>query len=527
MLHRRSFVSLAAASALARPALAQSARAKTLRIVPQAGLSALDPIWTGAAVTQAHGYCVFDTLYALDAHFVPMPQMAAGHSVSDDGLTWTITLRDGLAFHDGTPVRAADCVASLKRWAARDSFGQALAAHVDAWRSVDDKTFAIRLRQPFPMMLYALGKPATSVPFIMPERLAAIDPAKQITEMVGSGPYRFVADEFVAGSRAVYAKFAGYVPRPEAPERTSGGKVAHFERVAWTAMPDSATALAALQAGEIDWWEQVLADALPLLKRERGIRIADGDPSGYIGILRFNASQPPFDNVKLRAAILRAVNQADYMGAITDNDPSAYTLCHSFIACGTPYGRPPGNDRMSDTPDLTAVRRAIDASGYRGEKIVILNPTDYPTIRPMGQITYDTLAKLGLNVDLVETDWGTLVQRRASRETVERGGWSIFHTWVQVVGSTAPPAINYIRGLGASGFAGWYRSPPVEDLTARWLAATTEADRLGAAAELQTVLADEAPVVPLGVFRIRTAYRSDLAGIVGGSGPFPWGVHRG
>lgn len=526
MLHRRSFVTLAAASALARPALARSSRATTLRVVPQAGLSSLDPIWTGAAVTQGHGYCVFDTLYALDANFAATPQMAAGHRVSDDGLTWTVTLRDGLAFHDGTPVRAADCVASLKRWAARDSFGQVLASAVDAWRAEDDKTFSIRTRQPFPMMLYALGKPATSVPFIMPERLAATDPGKQITEMVGSGPYRFVADEFVAGSRAVYAKFQDYVPRREAPERTAGGKVAHFERVEWTAMPDGATALAALRTGEIDWWEQVLADTIPLLKRDRNVRIADGDPSGYVGILRFNSSQPPFDNVRLRSAVLRAVNQADYMSAVTDNDSGAYTLCHSFIPCGTPYGQPPGNDRMSDAPDLEAVRASIEASGYKGERIVILNPTDYPTIRPMGQITYDTLVKLGLNADLVETDWGTLVQRRANREAVEKGGWSIFHTWVQAVGSTAPPAINYIRGLGASGFAGWYRSRPVEELTARWLAAATEGDRLRAAAQLQTVLAEEAPVVPLGVFRIRTAYRRDLAGIVEGSGPFPWGVRR-
>ncbi len=526
MLHRRSFVTLAAASALAGPAIARPASRTTLRIVPQAGLSSLDPIWTGAAVTQGHGYCVFDTLYALDAGFVPRPQMAVGHTVSDDGLTWTVTLRDGLAFHDGTPVRSADCVASLKRWAARDSFGQALGSVVEEWRIRDDRTFSIRTRQPFPMMLYALGKPVTSAPFIMPERLAATDPSKQITEMIGSGPYRFVADEFVAGSRAVYAKFAGYVPRPEPAVRTSGGKIAHFERVEWIAMPDSATALAALRTGEVDWWDQVLADVVPLLRSDRGVTVAEGDPSGYIGVLRFNASQAPFDDVRMRAAVLRAVNQADYMSAVTDNDATAYTLCHAFIPCGTPYGTPPGNDHMSDAPDLKAARALIAASGYAGQKIVILNPTDYPTIRPMGQITYDTLLKLGLNVDLVETDWGTLVQRRASREAVEKGGWSIFHTWVQAVGSTAPPAINYIRGLGASGFAGWYRSQSVETLTAKWLAATTEADRIGVADQIQTVLADEAPVVPLGVFRIRTAYRSDLAGIVEGSGPFPWGVRR-
>lgn len=526
MVSRRSLLSMAAASVLPRPALAQSARATTLRVVPQAGLTALDPIWTTAAVTQNHGYCVFDTLYGVDARFTPTPQMAAGHTVSEDGLTWTVTLRDGLTFHDGTPVRAVDCIASLKRWAARDTLGQSLVILVNEWQAKDDRTLLIRLKQPFPLMLYALGKPASNVPFIMPERLATTDPTKQITEMVGSGPYRFVQNEFVAGSKAVYAKFDRYVPAMGAAERTSGGKIAYFDRVEWTAMPDGAIASAALQAGEVDWWEQALADTIPLLKRNRSIKIGNGDPNGYVGLMRFNSAQPPFDNVKLRQAVLMATRQRDYMQTITNDDSSAYDLCHSFIACGTPYGVTPGRDRMSDEPDLKAARELVKTSGYAGEKIVVLNPADFPTIRPMGQITHDTLIRLGLNSELVETDWGTVVQRRGSRESVDKGGWSIFHTWIQAVGNTLPPTIIYTRGQGATGWFGWYENKAFETLNQQWLAARDESDRVRLAGEMQNISAEDAPSVPLGVFRIRTAYRSDLTGIVEGSGPFPWGVRR-
>lgn len=525
MLSRRSLLSVAAASVVA-PAVAQSTREKTLKFVPQAGLSSLDPIWTTAAVVQNHGFYVFDTLYGLDAKFNVVPQMAAGHGVSDDKLTWTVTLRDGLTFHDGAPVRAIDCIASLKRWAARDVLGQLLAAAVNEWIARDDKTLVIRLKQPFPLMLFALAKPATNVPFIMPERLAMTDPLKQITEMVGSGPYRFLTEDFVSGTRAAYAKFAGYRPAPGSPERTSGAKIAHFERIEWTAMPDSATALAALQTGEIDWWEQVLADTVPLLKRNRNIVVGDGDPNGYIGVVRFNSAQAPFNNAKLREAVLRAVNQADYLGAITNNDPTAYQTCHTTIPCGTPYSVTPASSGMSEAPDLARARELVKASGYDGEKIVILNPADFPTIRPMGQITHDTLSKLGLNSELLETDWGTVLQRRGSREPADKGGWSIFHTWFQAVGNTLPPMLSYTRGQGAAGWFGWYESKTAEALNQQWLAATTEEERLKLAGDIQNVAAQEAPVVPLGLFKIRTAYRNTLTGMVEGVSPFPWGVRR-
>ncbi|MFM7417360.1 MAG: ABC transporter substrate-binding protein, partial [Alphaproteobacteria bacterium] len=274
-MRRRDFLASTAAiaAAPAAPALAQTARARTLRFVPQANLTSLDPIWTTAAVTENHGWHIYDTLYGMTDDLRVAPQMAEGHTVSDNGLTWNIRLREGLRFHDGEPVRAQDCAASLARWSKRDTFGQSLGAVVDEWGVADDRTIRIKLKSRFPLLTEALGKPAAVVPFMMPERMAKTDPFQQITEHVGSGPYRFLASEYVSGSRAAYAKFDRYVPRQKAASRTAGGKVAHMDRVEWTIMPDSATAAAALQAGEIDWWEQINADLAPLLRRARGVEV--------------------------------------------------------------------------------------------------------------------------------------------------------------------------------------------------------------------------------------------------------------
>jgi peptide/nickel transport system substrate-binding protein len=452
--------------------------------------------------------------------------MAEGHTVSDDGLTWNIRLREGLRWHDGEPVRAQDCAPSLARWSRRDTFGQSLGAVVDAWEAADDRTIRVKLKSRFPLLLEALAKPAAVVPFMMPERLARTDPFQQVTEMVGSGPYRFLRDEYVSGSRVAYAKFDGYVPRQEAASRTAGGKVAHFDRVEWTIMPDSATASAALQAGEIDWWEQINADLAPRLRRTRGVEVAVLNTLGYIGVARFNHLHAPFNNPAIRRALLGAITQEDFLRGVTGNDPSAFKQCLSMWPCGTPYESTTANTAMQGARDLDAVRAAIRAAGYNGEKVVIINPTDFPTIGPFGQIMADLLKRLGMNVDLVETDWGSVVQRRASKEPPERGGWSIFHTWWPGV-SIINPAVNAtLRGQGDRGWFGWYDNPRVEAAASQWLLAETEAEQKRLADVIQRESFEQVPILPLGQFFISTAYRSGLSGFVPGSGAYPWNVRR-
>ena len=517
----RAGVAGAVAASLPRFAVGQPANARVLRFVPQANLTVLDPIITTAAVTANHGWMVWDTLFGVNAAQQARPQMAEGYTVSDDGRTYLIKLRDGLKWHDGEPVRAQDCAASLARWAVRDTFGQTAAKSVDTWGVADDRTVKITLKRPFPLLIDAI---AVQNSFIMPERMAKTDPYKAITEFVGSGPYRFLKDEFVTGSSAAWEKFDGYVPRQEPAVWSSGGKVAHFQRIEWKIIPDSATASAALQNGEVDWYEQAQADLVPLLKKNKDIVIGASNPQGYIGGLRFNHLHPPFNDVRLRRAVLTAVNQEDYMRAIMGNDSSAWRICRSQYPCGTAYGTEV--DLPVQRGDLETARKMLKEAGYTDQKAVIINPSDFPTIGPLGDITYDMFKKLGINAELQTTDWGSVVQRRATKETVDKGGWSVFHTWFTGGFILNPVVTAPFRGLGAAGWFGWYENPQVEQLTQEWLDAKDDDARKKIAMAIQLENYRQVPTVTLGQFQIPTAYRTSLAGKLEFTGPLFWNVKR-
>ena len=526
-LSRRSVLSAAGTALLplAAPHVSRAAGIRTLRFVPQANLSVLDPVFASAAVAMGHGYCVFDTLYGVDGNLRPHPQMAEGASVSDDGRTWTIRLRDGLRFHDGTPVRAIDCAASLERWSKRDTFGRTLGLAVEKFGAADDRTILITLKRPFPRLLDAIGKPHSSPAFIMPERLARTDPNVQVTEMVGSGPFRFLAGDYVSGARVAYERFDGYVPRPEGPDWTSGGKQVLFDRLEWHVISDPATAAAALQRGEVDWWEQALPDLLPVIGRDPHIRVQVQDPYGYIAMARFNHLHPPFDDVRLRRAVLSAVNQDDYMQAITGDVPGSWRRCQSMFPCGMPGVREDPGGPMKGAAGLDQARAAVKAAGYAGQKVVLVNPTDYPSIGPLGVITADLLRKLGFNVDLQELDWGTVLQRRLSKEPPDRGGWNITHTnWPSV--SIANAAVNTtIRGDGL--WSGWFVDPDTERLTDAWLSATEPQLEQSLFDAIAARAADQAPIIPLGQYFGRTAFRDTVSGVRPGSVCYFWGVRTG
>ncbi len=532
MIDRRALLRTTAAAPLAAagvgrlaaPAVAQDTRATTLRFVPQANLSVLDPIFTTATVTGGHGYTIFDTLYGVDADLRPRPQMAEGHEVLDNGRTWRIRLREGLRFHDGAPVRAADCIASIRRWCAREPFGQLLARVAEEWRAIDDRNFEIRLKRPFPLLLDALSKPDASTPFIMPERLARTDANRAVTEMIGSGPYRFVAGEYNSGSRVVYEKFDGYVPRSGPAVWTSGGKVAHFRRIEWHVLPDPATAAAALQNGEVDWWERPHPDLQRLLARSRDIRREATDPKGRLAVMRMNHLHPPFDDVRIRRAVMYSVVQEDYMRASRGDDTADWTTCRSLWPRHTPYYHDAGEALMPGS--LDRARAALREAGYANQKVVVINPTDFPDIGPLGQVTADTLRRLNVNVELAESDWGTVVQRRTSREPVERGGWSILHTTGGATAWANPASSFLVRGQGNAGWFGWWNNPRAEELAEAWLYAEDEARQRSLAAELGRLALEQVAFVPLGQFVIRTAYRSNLTGMLQGSSPYPWNLRR-
>ncbi len=518
---RRTFLRGAAASALAAPAIARAEKAATLRFVPQADLSVLDPIFTPSPVSSNHGYYVFDTLYSAAADGVPKPQMAAGHTVSDDRRVWQIKLRDGLRFHDGAPVLARDCAASLARWSKRDPFGQILAKSVESWGVADDLTVEIRLTRPFPLLLEAIGKADAQVAFIMPERIAATPGDKQITEMIGSGPYRFVATEYKTGDRVVYEKFGGYVPRTEKPDWATGGKIAYFPRVEWHIMPDPTVASAALRNGEIEWLEEPLPDLLPQLAASRGIVLQVDNPQGRFAQMTVNHMQPPFNDVRVRRAVRMAVNQEDFLRGTFGDDQSLWRVCQSMFPCGTAY-ETRDKDRMPG--DLKAAQAALKASGYNGQKVVLMNPTDLPVVHPMGLVAADLLKRLGMVVDLQETDWGTIVQRRPSHEPVEKGGWSAFITSGSATNLSSPATSVMVRGQGSAGWYGGWDDPKAVAAMQSWIDAPDEATRKHFATDLANLAMDEVSTVSLGQWFGKTAYRRSIMDVLPGVSPYPWNV---
>ena len=326
---KRRVLLQAAASAvvagpLAAPALVKAETQRVLRFIPQADVTSLDPVWTSVYVTRNHAYLVFDTLYGQDHTYAIQPQMVEGHTIEQDGKLWRLRLRDGLLFHDNTPVLARDCIASIRRLVAPRRLRSALMLVTDELSAPDDRTIQFRLQRPFPFLPEALGKIGINMLPIMPERLADADPFKQVHRMVGSGPFRFLADQRVVGARSVYERFAGYRPRDSGtPDWTAGPKVVHFDQVVWNVIPDAATAAAAMQAGEADWWEQPIFDLLPVLQKDRDLHTSIVEVTGNLAFLRMNQLFPPFDNPAIRRALLLALNQADFMAAVVGETPDA------------------------------------------------------------------------------------------------------------------------------------------------------------------------------------------------------------
>jgi peptide/nickel transport system substrate-binding protein len=520
-MRRRDILKASAAgvAGLAMPSLLRADSTKTLTFIPQSDLSVLDPVWTTADVTRNHGYLVFDTLYGLDASYAPQPQMLAGHSIEDDGMRWRLTLRDGLTFHDGTPVHASDVVASLRRWAARDAFGLALMEATDELAAAGDRVVQFRLKKPFPLLPAALGKPGSNMPCIMPERLAATDPFKPVTEMVGSGPYRFLAGERVSGSRVVYEKFADYVPRAgDQPSFTGGPKIAYVDRVIWTVIPDPTTAANALVSGEVDWWEAPLVDLIPLLQANGNVTVTQDDPQSAIGIMRFNFLLPPFDNPAIRRAILPAINQADFMTAVAGADRHYWRDKVGVFNTVSPSATEIGTDIMEG--DIDKAKRSLAQAGYRGERVVALTPADFPAINALAQIGTDVLRKIGMTVDLQALDWGTVVQRRTSKQAPDKGGWNIFFTYLQGVNEFDPAAHLGIRANGERAWFGWPTDPALEALRQDWLAAADPATQQAICREIQQEAWRFVPYIPLGQYFQPTAYRRRLVGMRRGFAQF-------
>jgi len=518
-----TFSALALSAALAVPSLAD---AKIITAVMHSDLRVIDPGLTTAYITRDHGYMVYDTLLATDSSFKIQPQMA-DWKVSDDKLTYTFTLRDGLKWHDGAPVTAEDCVASLKRWGKNDGMGQKLMDFTASLEATNAKTITLKLKEPYGLVLESIGKPSSLVPFMMPKRLAETPPGKAIAEQVGSGPFKFVQAEFRPGVKAVYEKNADYVPRKEAPSWTSGGKVVKVDRVEWITMPDAQTAVNALQSGDIDFMENPSFDLLPVLEGNKDLKIEALNKLGFQTLGRMNFLHPPFDNVKVRRAAFLAMNQKNVLDALVGN-PKYYKVCGAVFICDTPLATDVGSESLVKGNGMTEAKKLLTESGYDGTPVVVMAPGDVVALKAQPIVAAQLLREAGFKVDVQATDWQTVVARRASQKPPKEGGWNMFFTnWVGA--DAVNPIVNVsISGKGKNGgWFGWPEDAKMEAMRDAFARSSSPEEQKKIASDIQKEVYDQVIYIPLGQYRIVSAWRKSVSGVLDGPAtPIFWNIDK-
>src|SRR5712664_565308 len=521
-----SYVTLPALALSAALAVSPPADAKTITAVMHSDLRIIDPGFTTAYITRDHGYMVYDTLLATDSNFKIQPQMA-DWKVSDDKLTYTFTLRDGLKWHDGAPVTADDCVASLKRWAKVDAMGQKLMDFTAGLEAADVKTIMLKLKEPYGLVLESIGKPSSLVPFMMPRRLAETPPNQQIKEQIGSGPFKFVQAEFQPGVKAVYEKNKDYLPRKEAPSWTSGAKVVKVDRVEWITMADAQTAVNALQSGDIDFMEIPPFDLVPVLAANKDLKVEILSKLGFQTIGRMNFLYPPFDNVKVRRAAFMAMNQKDVLDAMVGN-PEYYKICGAVFGCGAPLATEVGSESLVKGNGMAEAKKLLAESGYDGTPVVLLAPGDVVTLKAQPIVAAQLLRAAGFKVDVQAADWQTVVSRRANQKPPKEGGWNMFFTNLTAADVVNPVGHLQISGKGTKGgWFGWPEDARMEAMRDAFARSSSPEEQKKIASEIQSEVYDQVIYIPLGQYLLTSAWRKSLSGILDGPAtPVFWNIDK-
>ncbi|MBC8719399.1 MULTISPECIES: ABC transporter substrate-binding protein [Brucella/Ochrobactrum group] len=496
----------------------------TLTAVMHSDLRMLDPVITTAHITRDHAYMIYDVLVAVDENFKPQPQMAEW-TVSDDGKTYTFTLRDGLKFHDGAPVTAADAVASLERWAKRDTGGQLIMDITDSLKANDDKTIVWTLKEPFAPFLDTIAKQSALPPFIMPARIAATPADTAITEHIGSGPFKFVPAEFQPGVGVTYIKNEDYVPRSEPASWMAGGKVVNVDKVRWVTMTDAQTAANALTSGEIDYIEQVPVDLVPLFEGDNSVVLEQRDPLGYQTMGRFNFKHPPFNNPDIRRAAFLAMSQEPVLAALMA-DPNYYKVCGAIFGCGTPNATDVGSETIVAQGDVEEAKALLKKAGYDGTPVVLMQPTDVSSLSPQPVVAAQQLRAAGFTVDMQPMDWQTLVGRRASKDEPSKGGWNMFFTNWQIPELSTPLNSVMLNGRGEQGWFGWPEDEKIEALKKEYIAAKTPEEQKAAVEKIQAQTLENVLYIPLGEYNPPQARRSNVVDMLGSPVPVFWNVKK-
>ena len=503
---------MGSAMLLASPASAQPTD-RVLRVVPSADVSELDPTRGANLVSRVYAQMVFDTLYALDKSLTPQPMMVERETVSADRLTYTFTLRPGLKFHDGSMVTTRDVVASLTRWMNGTSIGGQLKARTASLAALDDLTFSLVLNQPFGLVQFMLAGPGAPIAAIMREADANRADGVPMTEPVGSGPFRYVAAERLAGSRVVFERNPDYLSRAEPPDGLAGGRVVHVDRVEWMIMPDATTAANALVTGEIDFWDTAAPDLASFL-RKRGITVQRTASLPTVAFVRPNFQVPPFNDVRARQALALLVNQDEMMEAVAGDD-GQWSRCYSFSVCGSEFGTERGSEPYRKV-DVVRAKRLLSDAGYKGERIVLLGTPQLAPINAMTQVLAQNLQQAGVDVDVQMTDFATMLQRINARDKpIGAGGYHLF-AYYAVGSSWFHPLMNVSLDLDCkvSGWPGYPCDPKGEALRQVFLAAPDDASRKAAFDSLQDELWTFLPYIPAGQFDVTNAYRNNIGGVL-------------
>ncbi len=521
MLVRRLAAVLAASFAFAGTASAET----VLKVSLHSDLKIIDPIWTTALISTHYGYLVYDTLFSVDAELRPQPQMVDKWTVSDDKLTWTFTLRDGLEWHDGKPVTGEDCVASIKRWAAKDSMGQKLMGVVGDLSAPDAKTIKMVLKEPYGLVLDSLGKPSANVPFMMPKRVAETDPNSQITDYTGSGPFIFRKDEWKPGEKSAYVRNPKYKPRSEPASGLAGGKRALVDRIEWITIPDQQTQVNALLNGEIDLVEIVPPDLLPLLQKDKNVKVMTVNKAGRQYELRFNVLHKPFDSAKIREAVLYALDQKPFLEANVGN-PEYFSLCKSPFPCGSPLESTKGwEDKVSG--NVAKAKELLKEAGYDGTPVVLLHQTDISGHNQLATVAKPQLEAAGFKVDLQAMDWQTLVARRTKKDPLAQGGWSAFFTSWGSPDILNPVSAAFINASCDKATFGWPCDEGLEKLRDAFAKESDPAKQKAIAEQVTLRLSAGYPTfAPLGQFTTPTAIRANLSGLLQAPSMALWNVEK-
>ncbi|HEY0184569.1 MAG TPA: ABC transporter substrate-binding protein [Rhodopila sp.] len=528
---RRGAVLLALGAALAATPLAPrlaTARAqdRTVRASLNTELQILDPIVTTINATRVFAYMVYDMLVAIDNAGHYHPQMLQGWQISEDRMSYTFRLRDGLLWSDGTKVTAEDCVASIRRWAKRESFGALLLQATQDFQIVDASTFELRLNRPFEFVIDALGKPGNIIPVMMPARLAKLDVDAPVPEVVGSGPFLFRRSEWRPGDRAIFDRNPNYHPRPEPPDGLSGGKVVRVDRVDLVSMPDQATRVAALQTGELDLLEVVPFDFIEALRRDPDITVTSQHGiEQMMTVISINHLQPPFNNVLMRRALQAAVGQEEVMAGMGLPKNMYLPKCLSIYMCNAPGSTDAGTD-VYRSAGTEHARELLKQAGYKNEPVVFLHAATSALLDPVGLIVSDQMRRAGFNVDFRTSDFATVAQRRRSRDPVEKGGWSVAPiVWngIDLVNPISDPAVSYNC---SDSNPGWYCDAKMTELLRRYSETSDPAQQKDLAAQIQAEFHSNVNYVLAGQFSAPMAYRSDLHGVVPFGFPVFWNMER-